>query len=145
MQVVSLLLAVDEMTPENGGMSVLPGSHLYDLHEQQDLPGSSVLGSGSDPALVAASAEPVPIILRPGDVSVHSPRIIHGSPANTSNRRRCGLNIRYIPTTTKVTASVNCGPFLLRGNAVAGVNEWKAFPRWRREDHFDFKGAELLA
>jgi len=119
--VVTLLLAVDEMTPTNGGMQVLhtrsngcivyapslwrvlsarslacgvvylqviPGSHMYDLHKQQDLPGASVLGSGSDPSLVAASATPVDINLRPGDVSVHSPRILHGSPANTSDQRR---------------------------------------------------------
>ena len=40
---------------------------------------------------------------RQGDVEIHHPNIIHGSQANTSDRRRCGLTIRYIPTSTRVT------------------------------------------
>ena len=54
----------------------------------------------------------VDIELRAGDVSLHNPTIIHGSNANTSDRWRVGLTLRYIPTTTKVTreshASIMC-------------------------------------
>ena len=45
----------------------------------------------------------VDFVLKAGDVSVHHPNIIHGSDANNSPRRRCGLTIRYIPTTTRIT------------------------------------------
>ena len=33
----------------------------------------------------------VDVILKAGDVSVHHPNVIHGSNANTSTKRRCGL------------------------------------------------------
>ena len=40
--------------------------------------------------------EAVDLVLKAGDVSVHNPRIVHGSNANTSDRRRGGLTIRYM-------------------------------------------------
>jgi ectoine hydroxylase-related dioxygenase (phytanoyl-CoA dioxygenase family) len=51
-------------------------------------------------------AEPVPIVLGPGQVSFHHCRTIHGSGPNTSNRPRAALAVhlqdhtnRYLPTT----------------------------------------------
>jgi ectoine hydroxylase-related dioxygenase (phytanoyl-CoA dioxygenase family) len=38
------------------------------------------------------------IELRPGEMSLHHVRLVHGSPANTSADRRIGFAIRYIPT-----------------------------------------------
>ena len=40
--------------------------------------------------------EAVDLVLKAGDVSVHNPRIVHGSNANNSERRRGGLTIRYM-------------------------------------------------
>ena len=40
--------------------------------------------------------EAVDLVLKAGDVSVHNPRIVHGSNANNSDRRRGGLTIRYM-------------------------------------------------
>ena len=40
----------------------------------------------------------VAIELRPGEMSLHHVRIIHGSPSNSSSKRRIGFAIRYIPT-----------------------------------------------
>jgi ectoine hydroxylase-related dioxygenase (phytanoyl-CoA dioxygenase family) len=59
----------------------------------------------------------VDVVPRAGDVSIHHPNIIHGANANLSNRRRCGLIIRYIPTSTRILVGENeCFPsaFLLR-------------------------------
>ena len=42
------------------------------------------------------------INLDPGDISVHDPRIIHGSNPNYSGQWRIGLTLRIIPTTTLV-------------------------------------------
>jgi hypothetical protein len=38
---------------------------------------------------------PVCFELKAGEVSLHADMLIHGSEPNTSDRRRCGLTIRY--------------------------------------------------
>ena len=43
-------------------------------------------------------AEPVHIELKAGEISLHSDLLLHGSPPNNSNRRRCGLTMRYAST-----------------------------------------------
>jgi hypothetical protein len=39
----------------------------------------------------------VTITLEPGEMSLHHVRLVHGSPSNTSDDRRIGFAIRYIP------------------------------------------------
>ncbi|MCZ6677818.1 MAG: phytanoyl-CoA dioxygenase family protein [Candidatus Poribacteria bacterium] len=107
MEVITLWLAVDDSTPENGCMRVIPGTHTMSLHQMKqrtDIP--NVLSSEIDPELVDES-KAVDFVLKAGDVSVHHPNIIHGSNANTSVKRRCGLTIRYIPTSTRITSNQN--------------------------------------
>ena len=128
MDVVSLWLAIDDSTPENGCMRVIPGSHrstLQEMRDRTDVP--NVLSSEIDPGLVDEK-KAVELILRAGDVSVHHPNLIHGSKPNTSSRRRCGLTIRYIPTTTRIVTTPWPCAFLLRGSAVEGVNEYLPLP-----------------
>jgi hypothetical protein len=40
----------------------------------------------------------VPLNLRPGEMSLHHVRLVHGSAPNPSLDRRIGFAIRYIPT-----------------------------------------------
>lgn len=139
MRVVTLWLAVDEATPENGCLRVIPGSHRQDLHElRQRADVDNVLGSES--AVAVDESQAVDLVLAPGDVEVHHPNILHGSNANTSPRRRCGLTIRYIPTSTRITSEQQ--PFvsalLLRGDP--GVNVYQPFPTFREGEHMPFKG-----
>jgi ectoine hydroxylase-related dioxygenase (phytanoyl-CoA dioxygenase family) len=127
MEVVTLWLAIDNSTPENGGLRVIPGSHRQDLHElraRDDV--DSVLGSESATNVDESLA--VNLTLSAGDVEVHHPNIVHGSAANTSAKRRCGLTIRYIPTSTRITAHEQPYPsaILLRGKA--GVNVYQPWP-----------------
>ena len=127
MQVVTLWLAIDDSTPENGCLRVLPGSHrehLYELRERQDV--DSVLGSESAADVDESLA--VDLTLSAGDVEVHHPNIIHGSNANASPKRRCGLTIRYIPTSTRITSREQPFPsaLLLRGKP--GVNVYQPWP-----------------
>jgi ectoine hydroxylase-related dioxygenase (phytanoyl-CoA dioxygenase family) len=144
MEVVTLWLAVDDSLPENGCMRVIPGTHrwqLQPLRERTDV--ANVLRSeiAVDPSMIDES-KAVDITLRAGDVSVHHPNIIHGSRANHSPLRRCGLTIRYIPTSTRITKTPWDCAFLLRGRAVPGVNDYMPFPRWREGDHMPFRGCE---
>lgn len=150
MEVVTLWLAVDDSLPENGCLRVIKGSHRLATHaieRRNDV--DSVLGSGMDESLVDES-NAVDIVLRAGDVEVHHPNIVHGSNANSSPLRRCGLTIRYIPTSTRIGVKVPereapepwpCA-FLLRGEAVPGTNTYNPFPRYVEGTHLPFAGCE---
>ncbi len=145
MNVVTLWLAVDDADQQNGCMRVIPGTQHEILQEMKpNTEVVSVLGSQIDPALVNEAAA-VDIELKAGDVSVHHPNVIHGSNANTSARRRCGLTIRYIPTTTRILHKGStpwCGAFLLRGEAVPGINDYNERPRFVPGEHMKFAGCE---
>jgi phytanoyl-CoA hydroxylase len=140
MEVVTLWLAIDESTPENGCMRVVPGTQNLSLQEMQDAQEDAVLEREVPPEFVDES-KAVDLVLSPGDVSVHNPTIIHGSKANLSARRRCGLTIRYIPTSTRiVTEGQWASAFLLRGEAMPGVNTYLSKPQYVEGKHMPFRG-----
>jgi ectoine hydroxylase-related dioxygenase (phytanoyl-CoA dioxygenase family) len=127
---------------------VIPGTHKLDLQVlQRRTDVANVLSSQIDPAWVDES-QAVDLVLKAGDVSVHHPNVIHGSNANTSTKRRCGLTIRYIPTSTRIRTKENerwASAFLLRGEAVLGVNDYHPFPRYIEGEHMPFRGSEAWA
>jgi phytanoyl-CoA hydroxylase len=143
MEVVTLWLAVDDSLPENGCMRVVPGTQDMQLHEmKRHTEEANVLSSRIDPELVEEDRA-VDIVVPAGGVSVHHPNIVHGSNANTSDRRRCGLTIRYIPTTTRITPEGQWpSAFLLRGQAVEGINNYLPRPVYKEGEHMAFKGCE---
>src|SRR5207253_2415890 len=47
--------------------------------------------------------------LRAGEISIHDGALIHGSLPNRSQRRRCGLTLRYVPTWVKPTGANSMG------------------------------------
>ncbi|XP_065183443.1 uncharacterized protein LOC135814272 [Sycon ciliatum] len=143
MKVVSLWLAVDHSSRENGCLRVVRGSHRQALKELSRAGGDNVLSSYTDVDI--REEDVVDIELQPGDVEIHHPNIIHGSEANTSDKRRCGLTIRYIPTSTSVVASPD-DPivpmnWLLRGNAIPGVNIYRSWPAYNATYSFPFQGS----
>ena len=143
MEVITLWVAIDDSTPENGCMRVIPGTHTLDIQQlrrRTDIP--NVLSSEMDARFVEET-KAVDVVLKAGDVSIHHPNIIHGSNANTSPRRRCGLTIRYIPTSTRILSD-DFWPsaFLLRGEAVPGVNRYNPKPRYVEGEHMPFRGCD---
>jgi phytanoyl-CoA hydroxylase len=85
----------------------------------------------------------VNIELDPGDVSIHHPNVLHWSTANTSAKRRCGLDIGYISTSTRILADgVYLDPLLARGRARPGVNNYRPVPEYREGDSIPFRGAD---
>lgn len=88
-------LAIDDVDAANAAVRFVPGSHLAGPipHEQLDLDGTRVLerrALGMEGRPGRASND-----LRGGQVSLHCDLLLHGSPANTSGRRRAGLTLRY--------------------------------------------------
>jgi phytanoyl-CoA hydroxylase len=145
MEVVTLWLAIDDSTPENGCVRVIPGTQHTRLLKREELlerdDGTNVLASGMDPSQIDES-QAVDLILKAGDVSVHHPNVIHGSNANTSPQRRAGLTIRYIPTSTRTTDDEPWPLFLLRGEPAPGGSEYLPFPRYVAGKHMPFRGCE---
>lgn len=151
MEVVTLWLAIDDSLPENGCMRVIPGTQtekLQPMKRRTDV--ANVLSSGMEEGEVDET-KAVDCILPAGGVSVHHPNLIHGSNANHSPRRRCGLTIRYIPTTTRIVLKESWGveatgrfpsAFLLRGHAVEGVNSYNPRPAYHPETSIPFRGCE---
>jgi phytanoyl-CoA hydroxylase len=148
MEVVSLWLAVDESTPENGCLRVVPGTQNTDLQQVQERTDvANVLGSAMDDQFVD-DQQAVDLVLHAGDVSIHHPHVIHGSNANTSPNWRRGLTIRYIPTSTRIVKRGDVErltPMLMRGRAVPGVNEYAPWPKYRAGQHLYFRGSEAWA
>lgn len=155
MEVVTLWLAVDDSDVENGCMRVLPGTHrdkrLHGHEGHTDT--ANVLSSRIDPE-TADESRAVDVVMKAGSVSVHDPFLIHGSNANTSARRRAGLTIRYIPTSTRIkveTMDLGWGvegpgafpsAFLLRGEDPNGTNRYNPRPKYREGEHYPFTGCE---
>jgi hypothetical protein len=121
MQVVTVWLAIDPSTPENGCMRVIPGSHGHGYSDYDDVEGA-VFRQEIKPSQVPDDTA-VDCVLRPNEASLHDGRLIHGSAANTGAMRRCGFTMRYIPTTTKVidtAAQAGYQVYLARGRDRAG-------------------------
>lgn len=134
MEVVTCWLAVDSSTAENGCMRVIPGSHRGPMREHQAHSREAVLHT--EIALEAVDeARAVDVEIPAGGVSFHHPMLVHGSNPNLSSRRRCGLTIRYIPTTTRITRP-DWTTFLLRGEAVPGINDYSPLPLFDPGRHF---------
>lgn len=135
MRVVTLWLAVDHSTTENGCVRLIPGSHRQNLAQMRDNTQVDNVLEQEIAADVDESAA-VDVVLAPGDVEVHHPNIVHGSLANTSPNRRCGLTIRYIPTSTRIVGDEQPFPsaFLLRGDP--GVNTYQPRPRYVEGRHY---------
>ena len=143
MNALTLWLAIDESVVENGCMRVIPGSHragVSELIERLDVP--NMLGSGMAQQHVDEE-KAVNVILTPGDASVHHPKLVHGSLQNLSQRRRCGLAIRYIPTSTRIVFDGTLpGAFLLRGEDRLALNRYNQKPHFKADIHMPFKGME---
>jgi hypothetical protein len=92
---VTMWLAVDDADRGNACMRFLPGTHVlghltWQLSETDE---ANVLNQTVPD--VEQYGEPVYVELQAGEASIHSDLLLHGSEANTSERRRCGLTLRY--------------------------------------------------
>ncbi len=92
---VTVWLAIDDADRGNACMKYIPGTqglgHLtYNLSETDE---SNILNQ-TVPEVEKYGA-PVYVELKAGEASLHSDLLLHGSDANTSNRRRCGLTLRF--------------------------------------------------
>ena len=104
---VSAWVAVTDSNEENGCMKMWPGSHLEVKDHDQNFDEGNLLTRGQTVKGVPEN-EIKPVELKAGQVSLHHPRIVHGSGINKSSDRRIGFVIQsYIGTNVKQTLGKN--------------------------------------
>ena len=115
---VTVWLAIDDVDEHNAAMQFIPGSHNVGLLQTQN--GSATDVFHKQTASVDNMGQPVSNALKAGQISLHADMLVHGSLANTSNRRRCGLTLRYCPPSVHITDEVwanGVEAILCRGSA----------------------------
>jgi ectoine hydroxylase-related dioxygenase (phytanoyl-CoA dioxygenase family) len=118
--IVTVWLALDRSTCQNGCMRVIPGTHHNGFSRYVGAD-SATNTFGTQIAEVDEAAA-ISFELERGECSLHDSRIIHGAQANTSPDRRCGYTMRYLPASTRVFPERNPGHklWLARGRDRAG-------------------------
>lgn len=135
---VTVWIALDDVSRENGCMRVIPGSHRmgefsHEKSDREDLVLNNVL---NDPRLDLSKAYDV--VLEAGQLSLHDVNIVHGSQPNRSARRRAGFAIRYMPASSHYDRSLPMGSasntvpvefaqrpiWLVRGTDRSGLNDF---------------------
>ena len=113
--VVTAWIAFTPSNAANGAMGFIPGTHKKDQIPHRDtFAKNNLLTRGQEVAVDVDPKEAVTIELRPGEMSLHHVRLVHGSPPNPSNDRRIGFAIRYIPTSVSQVAGEDSAT-LVRG------------------------------
>lgn len=124
---VTVWLAIDDTDRGNSAMKFLPRTHrLGHLKWSEVAKGTAVLNQEIENA--AQFGEPVYDVLKAGQFSLHADMLAHGSDPNASDRRRCGLTVRYCPTTVRsLDERWTKGAILCRGTDTSG--HWTLNPR----------------
>lgn len=124
---VTVWLAIDDVDVENACMRFIRGSHHFGhlTFRPSDSSEHNVLNQTIDNP--EQYGDPVDDCLQAGEASIHSDLLLHGSEANESDRRRCGLTLRYAATDVRAHLRWN-----EKGVIVSGVDRdghWANPPR----------------
>jgi ectoine hydroxylase-related dioxygenase (phytanoyl-CoA dioxygenase family) len=120
--VITAWVAFTPSNKQSGAMQVIPGTHGAQVAHADTYAQNNLLSRGQEIQCDVDESKAVDIELRPGEISLHHVRLIHGSPPNRANHRRIGFTIRYIPTYVKQLSPVRDGAMLVRG-----VDEYRYF------------------
>jgi non-heme Fe2+,alpha-ketoglutarate-dependent halogenase len=124
---VTVWLAVDDADVENACMRFVAGSHHFGhlTFRPSDSAEHNVLDQTIENA--EQYGTPVDDVLDAGQVSLHSDLLLHGSEANNSDRRRCGLTLRYCAADVRAHMDWNQKGVIVSGSDPTG--HWANRPR----------------
>jgi ectoine hydroxylase-related dioxygenase (phytanoyl-CoA dioxygenase family) len=124
---VTVWLAIDDADRANACMRFLAGSHHFGhlTYRPSDPVEHNVLNQTIEG--VERFGTPVDVELKAGEVSLHSDLLLHGSGANRSARRRCGLTLRYCAAGVRAGLGWNAKGVLVSGADPSG--HWANPPR----------------
>jgi hypothetical protein len=111
---LSVWIAIDETTAENGCVEIIPGSHRNFINT---VPSPDDVWEGfprmADPACFDENAK-VKMTLLPGEFFLFNERLLHQSASNHSSSSRAGLAVRFIPPMVRVL-DAHDKPILVNG------------------------------
>lgn len=123
--------AVDDSDVENGCMRVIPGSHVQGvMHHGKSSREGNLLSINQEIDVEVDEDHVVDLELKTGQISIHHGHLIHGSNPNQSDRRRCGLTIRYCPPSVKPVKS-NSIDTPWSAVLARGEDRWNHFGEWK--------------
>lgn len=102
---VSAWVALTEASPSNGGLQLVRGSHERRWKHVPVDASRGGLDHGIDPGDLPPEQIWSPT-LSPGEAILFDSRVVHGSPANPSQRDRVALSLRYTLASVPVPAGV---------------------------------------
>jgi ectoine hydroxylase-related dioxygenase (phytanoyl-CoA dioxygenase family) len=102
---VTCFVCLDDATPANGCLHVVPGSHRWSLLPKVPLVGAEAETMDSIKSVLTPPQleqfHPTPILLRAGECSLHYCLTLHGSYANASDRPRRTVVLNYMRPDTR--------------------------------------------
>ncbi len=118
---ITVWLAIDDADRANAAMMFLPGTHRKGhLTWKRAAKETAVLDQEIENA--GQFGQPVYDELKAGQFSLHADMLAHGSEPNGSDRRRCGLTIRYCaPSVRCLIPAWYGGGVLCRGSGAGGA------------------------
>jgi hypothetical protein len=139
LETITIWIALDDVTAENGPMRFIPGSHRNKRsysHHRQERPDLTLFDVCDAEHFDESTAED--LILEAGQISFHDVYMIHGSGPNHTPHRRAAFVIRLMPATSlydhalgenmgRKNAAHDYGKrplFLVRGTDVHGGNNF---------------------
>lgn len=124
---VTVWLAIDDADQENACMKFIAGSHKFGqmTYRPSNPAEHNVLNQTIDNA--EQYGQIVLDELKAGQASLHSDLLLHGSEANDSDRRRCGLTLRYASAEVHAGLGWNEKGVIVRGQDPTG--HWSNNPR----------------
>ncbi len=124
---LTVWLAIDDADEENACMKFIAGSHHHGhmTFRPSDPSEHNVLNQTIDNP--EQYGHIVLDELRAGQFSIHSDLLLHGSEANNSDRRRCGLTLRYCSADVRAALGWNEKGVHVRGSDTSG--HWSNNPR----------------
>jgi len=106
--VVAIWMAVTLSSIESGAMQVFSGSHrsppqTYEMTGDD----KNILRGGLELDKWQPRSDPVSLVLKPGEASIHHGHLVHGGGANNSSQDRIGFVMRYISSRTTPTSGID--------------------------------------
>lgn len=113
--VITAWVALTPSTVQSGCMEVVRGTHRAQVEHVDTFAESNLLSRGQEIRVDVQPQDRLPVVLQPGQMSLHHVLIFHGSEPNRADHRRVGFAIRYIPTTVRQVNGARESATLVRG------------------------------
>jgi non-heme Fe2+,alpha-ketoglutarate-dependent halogenase len=128
---VTAWIAIDDVDLENSAMHFIPRTHNKGHLKWKKTENPAVLGQEIEN--IEQHGKPVADVLKAGQMSLHADMIVHGSEANRSARRRCGLTVRYcVPEVEPIHRDWGKSAVVARGKSA--YDWWANNPKPRGDD-----------